>query len=119
MELRQFPYAQGGEGLLLTDGEADRQLSLRAASSIPLPPEIAMMEAKDASRYHHWSSFYELMGVSDHPVVMLLSDQRRRAGMAAAVSHAPYLERISHLNSWLGGETVRIFDLAGGGSDAN
>lgn len=78
-----------------------------------------MMEAKDASRYHHWSSFYELMGVSDHPVVMLLSDQRRRAGMAAAVSHAPYLERISHLNSWLGGETVRIFDLAGGGGDAN
>ena len=78
-----------------------------------------MMEAKDASRYHHWSSFYELMGVSDHPVVMLLSDQRRRAGMAAAVSHAPYLERISHLNSWLGGETVRIFDLTGGGGDAN
>jgi hypothetical protein len=119
VELRQFSHAQGGEGLLLTDGEADRQLSLRAASSIPLPPEIAMMEAKDASRYHHWSSFYELMGVSDHPVVMLLSDQRRRAGMAAAVSHAPYLERISHLNSWLGGETVRIFDLAGGGGDAN
>ena len=25
----------------MTDGEADRQLSLRAASSIPLPPEIA------------------------------------------------------------------------------
>jgi len=104
--------------VLLTDGEADRQLSLRAASSIPLPPEISMMDAKDASRFHHWASFYELMGVSDHPVVMLLSDQRRREGMAAAVSRAPYLERISHLNAWIGGDTVKIFDLTGGGSDA-
>ena len=31
---------------------------------------------------------------------------------------APYLERISHLNAWLGGETVKIFDLTGGGHDA-
>ena len=100
--------------MLLTDGEADRQLSLRAASSIPLPPEISMMDRSEACDYHRWASFYELMGVSSHPLVELLSDQRRRAAMASAVSRAPYLERISHLNAWMSGDTVKIFDLTEG-----
>ena len=102
--------------MLLTDSEADRQLSLRAASCIPLPPEMAMMDRYDARRFHAWASFYELMGVADHPVVQLLSDQRRRAAMASAVSRAPYLERISHLSAWMSGEKVSIFDLTGGGT---
>ena len=102
--------------MLLTDAEADRQLSLRAASCIPLPPELSMMNGYDARRYHAWASFYELMGVSDHPVVRLLSDQRRRAAMASAVSRAPYLERITHLNAWMSGDKVQVFDLTGGGS---
>ena len=100
--------------MLLTDAEADRQLSLRAASSVPLPPEMSMMDRYDARRYHAWASFYELMGVQDHPVVQLLSDQRRRAAMAAAVSRAPYLERISHLSAWMSGDRIRVFDLTGG-----
>ncbi len=102
--------------MLLTDSEADRQLSLRAASSVPLPPEMAMMDRYDARRFHAWVSFYELMGVVDHPVVQLLSDQRRRAAMATAVSRAPYLERITHLSAWMAGDRVRDYDLTGGGN---
>lgn len=77
-----------------------------------------MMDRGESVGYHMWASFYELMCVSDHPVVRLLSDQRRRAAMASAVSRTPYPERISHLNAWMSGDTVKIFDLTGGGDDA-
>ncbi len=106
--------------MLLTDNEADRLLSLRAASLIPLPPEISLMDAKDAVRFHRMFQFYELMGVSDHPVVTMLTNQRRREAMAAAVSRAPYLERLSHLNAWMSGDIVKVCNLFDGGdSDAN
>ncbi len=105
--------------MLLTDSQADRLLSLRVASSIPLPPEISLMDGSQAADFHHWAGFYAVMGVSDHPVVEMLTDLRRKAAMATAVSRAPYLERISHLNAWMSGETVKIFDLTGGGDDAS
>lgn len=100
--------------MLITDSEADRQLSLRVASSLPLPPEISMMNERDARYFHRWAEFYDVFGVIDHPVVQMLSKHRRQAAMATAISKAPYLERASHLNAWLSGDKIRIFDLAGG-----
>lgn len=111
----QQPYAQGGKDLLLTDNDADRQLSLRIASSIPLPPEVSMMEERDSRRYHSWMQFYQIMGVDDHPVIRILSENRRTMAMAVAVSKAPYLERASHLKAWNSGEGVKVINLAGGG----
>ena len=103
--------------MIITDNEADRQLSLRVASNIPLPPEIAMMNERDARRFHKWTEFYAVFGVMDHPVVQTLSKHRRDIAMASAVAGAPYLERASHLMSWMNGDRVRIYDLTGGDAD--
>lgn len=113
MGIPEQPHVQGGEVTLVTGNEADRFLSLRAAANVPLPPEIAMMDGLEAKQFHRWLEFYDLMGVSDHPLVKMLSKHRIEAAMAEAISHAPYLERVTHLNSWVSGDIVKIHDLAG------
>ncbi len=86
-------------------------MSLRASSKVPLPPEIALCEPYDARAYFGWLTYYEIFGVADHPVVELLGRRRLDAAMAAAVSKADHLDRVSHYGAWLGKESVRIVDL--------
>ncbi len=94
-----------------TDEETDRAMSLRASSKVPLPPEIALCGPRDASAYFGWLTFYEVYGVSGHPLVKLLSRRKLDAAMAAAVSKAEHLDRVSHYSAWLGLPTVSVVDL--------
>ena len=71
-----------------SDRETDRMLSLRASSRIPLPPEIALCDPADARDYFGWLTYYEIFGVSDHPMVKLLGKRRLDAAIASAVSRA-------------------------------
>lgn len=96
---------------ITSDRDADRMMSLRASSNIPLPPEIALCEPRDARDYFGWLTYYEVFGVAEHPMVKLLSRRRLDAAMASAVSRAEHLDRVSHYGAWLGKETVRIADL--------
>ncbi len=96
---------------ITSDMDADRMMSLRASSLIPLPPEISLCEPADARDYFGWLTYYEFYGVSKHPIVELLSRRRLNAAMASAVSRAQHLDRVSHYGAWLGRETVRIEDL--------
>jgi hypothetical protein len=96
---------------ITSDRDADRMMSLRASSNIPLPPEIALCEPRDARDYFGWLIYYEVLGVADHPFVRLLSRRTLDAAMASAVSKAQHLDRVSHYGAWLGKETVHIADL--------
>ncbi len=96
---------------ITSDADADRMMSLRASSLIPLPPEISLCEPRDAREYFGWLTYYEMYGVSDHPVVGMMARRRLDAAMASAVSRADHLDRVSHYGAWLGRETVRIEDL--------
>jgi len=96
---------------ITSDRDADRMMSLRASSNIPLPPEIALCEARDARDYFGWLTYYEVFGVAEHPFVRLLARRRLDAAMASAVSKAEHLDRVSHYGAWLGKETVHIADL--------
>ncbi len=96
-----------------TDQELDRLLSMREASSIPLPPEIALSEPGDSRRFFAWLLPYRLLGFEDHPVVQMLRSTETERMMAASVSRAHYLDRISHYGSYLNGSKLRIVDLVG------
>lgn len=107
----------------MTDEETDRMMSLRASSRIPLPPEICLCEPRDAGPYFRWLTFYEVFGLSEHPLVKVLGRRRLDAAMASAVSRAEHLDRVSHYGAWLGNETVSVIDLtapaaASAGKDA-
>ena len=91
-----------------SDRETDRMLSLRASSRIPLPPEIALCDPPDAREYFGWMTYYEIFGVSDHPMVKLLGKRRLDAAIASAVSRASHLDRVSHYSAWMGDTSVRI-----------
>ena len=114
VDLPQQPHAEGCEDMsvnITSDMDADRMMSLRASSLIPLPPEISLCEPKDAREDFGWLTYYEFYGVSQHPIVELLGRRRLDAAMASAVSKAQHLDRVSHYGAWLGRETVRIEDL--------
>ena len=113
MVLRQQPHAEGGGDLsvnLITDGETDRMMSLRASSQVPLPREISLCEPGDAREHFRRLGFYEAMGLSGHPLVVLLGKRRLDAAMACAVSRASHLDRVTHYGAWLGSSTVDIVD---------
>jgi hypothetical protein len=96
---------------ITTDEEADRTLSLRVSNRVPLPPEIALCDPMDARSYFRWITYYEVFGLSEHPVVDLLGKRKIQSAMASAISHADHLDRVSHYDAWLGNETVKITDL--------
>ena len=96
-----------------TDQELDRILSMREASSIPLPPEIALSEPRDSRRYFDWLFPYRFLGLEDHPVVQMIKDMERERMMAASISRADYLDRVSHFGSYLNGPKLHIVDLTG------
>lgn len=102
---------------IVTDEETDRMMSLRASAQVPLPREIALCEPRDARAYFHWLTFYEILGVSEHPLVELLSRRRLDAAMASSVSRAEHLDRVAHYAAWLGKDTVLIEDLTAPTSD--
>ncbi len=86
-------------------------LSLRASSQIPLPREIALCEPHEARSYFEWLTFYETFGLSGHPLVQLLGRRRLDAAMAASLSRADHLDRVSHYGAYLGKDTVRVVNL--------
>lgn len=101
--------------IVQTDAELDRILSVRAASRVPLPPELSMIGAKDASRFFAQQTFYGVMGVADHPLVSYLQHMEIQAAMAATISTVPYLDRLSHFSAWSSiGSPVTIVDATGG-----
>ena len=102
-----------------TDQELDRLLSMREASNIPLPPEIALSEPGDSRRFFAWLLPYRFLGFEDHPVVQMLKSSETERMMAASVSRAHYLDRVSHYGSYLNGPKLRIVDLAGPTRDDN
>ena len=94
-----------------TDQELDRLLSMREASNIPLPPEIALSEPRDSKRFYDWLFPYRFLGLEDHPVVQMLKDVERERMMAASISRANYLDRISHYGAYVNGPKLHIVDL--------
>lgn len=96
-----------------TDQELDRILSMREASTIPLPPEIALSEPHDSRRFYDRLFPFRFLGLEDHPVVRMLTDIERERMMAASISRADYLDRISHYGAYLNGSKLRIVDLTG------
>ena len=99
----------------MTDQELDRILSVRAAQRVPLPPELSMLGAADAAQYFGFRTYYSILGVSGHPLVDFLLSQELSAGIAATLSSAPYLDRLSHFSAWSSaGSPVKIVDATGG-----
>ena len=96
-----------------TDQELDRLLSMREASNIPLPPEIALSEPRDSKRFYDWLFPYRFLGLEDHPVVQLLKSVETERMMAASISRAHYLERISHYGAYINGPKLNVVDLTG------
>ncbi|MCQ2069794.1 MAG: hypothetical protein MJZ68_01525 [archaeon] len=90
------------------DEEVDRLLSVRQASRIPLPPEIAFLDQYAARRFFSRRCYYGLMGVGNHPLVRYLEESDIRTAMASAVSKAPYLDRMAHYDSWRGDSAVKV-----------
>lgn len=90
------------------DEEVDRLISVRQASSVPLPPEISFLSKQQAKRFFARGRFYGFMGVEDHPIVRFLEDYDIRAAMAIAVSDAPYSDRLAHYRAWKGDMPVKI-----------
>jgi len=85
-----------------SDEETDRLLSAKAASSVPLPPEIALTDPKGADDLFRRRAYYGMMGVADHPLVKFLEGFEIDRNMASEVSRARYLDRLSHYSAWLG-----------------
>ncbi|HKM14254.1 MAG TPA: hypothetical protein VJY42_05035 [Candidatus Methanomethylophilaceae archaeon] len=100
-----------------TDEEMDRLMSLRASSKVPLPPEICLVDARDARPYFKWISYYETFGLSEHPMVEHMGKRRIDSAMASAVSRASHLDRILHYEAWVGRPSVVIEDLTTGGTE--
>ena len=69
-----------------TDQELDRILSMREASTIPLPPEIALSEPHDSRRFYDRLFPFRFLGLEDHPVVRVIADMERERMMAASIS---------------------------------
>lgn len=94
---------------ITTDRDADRMLSLRASSRLPLPPEISLCDGYRADRIQRLRLFYEMYGVLDHPIIGMFMEREISIAMASAVSKAPHLDRVSHYSAWLGGrDPVRV-----------
>ena len=103
VERPEQPLLQEGEDMpvtVTTDAELDRVLSMRVSFLTPLPPEISLSEEKDARRILRRRTYYSLLGVRDHPLVRFLEDMQIQAAMAASVSRASHLDRVSHYASW-------------------
>ena len=96
-----------------TDLETDRMMSLRTSSQFPLPPEIALAHPRDSKRFFSWMLPYDLYGLSDHPLVRALMENRRNSMMASALYRAEHLDRVAHCQAWLGKEIVHGEDLTG------
>ena len=84
-----------------SDEETDRLISARLASSVPLPGEIAFSNPEDAKLMFRRRAFYAVMGVSDHLLVRFLEGFEIQRTMAAEISRAKYLDRLSHYAAWI------------------
>ena len=84
-----------------SDEETDRLISARLASSVPLPGEIAFSNPEDAELMFRRRAFYAVMGVSDHPLVKFLEGFDIQRTIAAEISRAKYLDRLSHFAAWM------------------
>lgn len=85
-----------------SDEETDRLLSARAASSVPLPPEISFTNPRDARILFRRRARFGMLGVADHPLIRFLEGFDIDRNMASEVSRARYLDRLSHYSAWLG-----------------
>lgn len=94
-----------------SDAEIDRLLSLRAASRIPFPPEIALADPDRSDRFFRIRGIYDAYGLSTHPLVALLERSRVDAMTARSLAGASHLDRISHLSAWMGEDRVTFVDL--------
>ena len=90
-----------------TDGAMDRILSLRASSRLPLPPDICMADGPEAVRYRRLQFFFEVHGLSGHPVAEFIMSQSLRSAMSDAVSKASHLDRVMHYTAYTGSHPVR------------
>ena len=95
-----------------TDEELDRILSSRASFHVPFPPEIALAGTK-AGSFHQWMLPYELFGLTEHPLVQALKNNKVDSMIASSLAEADHLDRISHYSAWCGKQPVRSIDLTG------
>lgn len=94
-----------------SDPETDRLLSMRASSSIPLPPEICLADPRRSPDYFRMAAFYDAYGLGSHPVVALLKKELVDTMMSSALARSQHLDRIAHYGAWLGNETVKVENL--------
>lgn len=100
-----------------TNEETDRIMSLRVSSKLPLPPEICLADIREVRPYFKWISYYEFLGLSDHPMVKLMGKRKLDAAMASALSRADHLDRVLHYEAWKGNPSVDIIDMTTGGTE--
>ena len=85
------------EVTVFTDAELDAALSLYASKKYPLSPEFVLNS--DPKGYFRQRARWDLLGLSDHPMVQMMMRTRLHSAMADQINRsASYLDRISHLS---------------------
>jgi hypothetical protein len=102
-----------GEARVYMDAELMRLLAMRRSSEAPLPPDVALLDGREAAAYHRRLGLYRLYGVEGSPAVGAMLRPLLDAGMAAAVGRrADYADRLSHVAAWLGGGgPLPVYDM--------
>ena len=102
---------------VLSNNELDLAMSLRASSKTPLPIEISLMDPKLASEFHDWMSYWSFFGLSEHPLIRHMADNRIRRGIAVGMGRASHLDRVMHYRASIDDAPVKVVVEDGGPPD--